>query len=339
MTTFFIIGAAIAVGVLLLSLSWVWFAHKSNRNEITMWRLVIDAFNMPTKALTQGSQYFALVITFAVSTAVATTLHERMEDAGDAWKDISLLINLAIQYLGTIAVYLIPMLAGLILDDRNRREGFTPTAAAAYQFRNTGIGIAVTTALIVIGLIVGNIFDAVSTAMMTSASFFTVSMLGALAFIIYGYNKRGASPVEVMTFALAVIFGAGVYAVDFHWNQQLTIEVPLGALDLDTMTDAQITQAVNDANQAFTNRTLITLLLILLDLFAASLALLSGEIMWLVRLQQAIANTRIREDINTNAKVSGVKGVVNNNNTNTTPPVTNPTSGGGGPDPMAGRSI
>ena len=331
MTNFILIGGGLALGTLLLSLMWVWFSHKEGRNEVTMWRMLVDAFNMPTKALTQGSQYLFLVLTLAISTSVGMSMHERMLDAGDAWKDIPLSLNLAIQYLGTIAVYLIPMLAGLILDDRNRREGWIkpvidPNRPNKNSFRNTGIGFAVFTALVVTGLSVGNYFDVVSTAMMTSMNFFVICMSTALAFTMYGYTYRGASNIEVLSFILAVIFGAGVYALDFHWNQQLTIEIPLSLLDLDKMTDAQITTAVNDANQAFTNRTLITLVLILLDLFSASLALLSGEILWFVRLQQGIANARITDDAKKNVNVNrtNVNTTTTNNNTNTN------TGGGGG---------
>ena len=177
MTNFILIGGGLALGTLLLSLMWVWFSHKEGRNEVTMWRMLVDAFNMPTKALTQGSQYLFLVLTLAISTSVGMSMHERMLDAGDAWKDIPLSLNLAIQYLGTIAVYLIPMLAGLILDDRNRREGWSepvidPNRPNKNSFRNTGIGFAVFTALVVTGLSVGNYFDVVSTAMMTSMNFF-----------------------------------------------------------------------------------------------------------------------------------------------------------------------
>lgn len=332
MTNFLLIGAGLAIAVLLLSLIWVWFSHREGRNEITMWRLLVDAFNMPTKAITQGSQYFFLVLTIAISAAVAMTMHERMLDAGPAWQDISLLINLAIQFLGTLAVYLIPMLAGLILDNRNRREGWKLEDADKFNFKPIGIVFGITTALAVTGLVVGNHMDVVSTAMMTSMSFFVICMLGAIAFTIYGYGKKGASPVEVMTFILAVIFGAGVYAVDFHWNQQLTIEIPLAALDLDKMSDAQITQAVNEANQAFTNRTLITLLLILLDVFSASLALLSGEILWFVRLTQGIANSRISEDARKNMRTGGTTSPP-------PPPPPPPPPGGGSVNPTRGRTI
>jgi hypothetical protein len=342
--SYFLFGAMLALGVLIVSIMWSYYTHTGTRNETTIWKIIVDAFNLPTKLIIAGPTYFLLIATIALSYAVADGLHDRMERAG--WDDIPWIVNICIQMLGTVAFYLIPVMVALVLDKSLPRPGWSAPnvnssdaaiaskakkyvkEASTVQKSVAGIGIASVVLVIVLGYL-----DIVNVALSVSSAFFFICLTAAILVSVTGYYYSGSSHVEIMVLMLATIVGIGVYSLDFYWNRQLTVDFTLNNLDFANLTDLEISKEMQKAHQDFANRTMLNIVLIIVDLFAAAWSLLSNEHIWFLRMQKQLAAANITAATAAATTRFNPKGPVNTSTAgggSVTPPPPNPPTGGSG---------
>ena len=353
MNNYILIGLGLAAAVLILSIAWSYVTHTGKRNETAAWMILTEAFNLPTKLIISGPTFFLLIITILLSMAVADGLHERMELAG--WgQDIPYVVNMGLQMLGTLAFYLIPVMIALVLDssmprpgwikpDVNAADATTANKAKLYtkQANKVLYSILGSGSLIAIGLIAAGSLDIISSAFAVSGTFFLLCFFTAVYIAVYGYYYAGSTYIEVMVLLLAVIVGIGVYSLDFYWNRLLTVDFVLNNLDYDNLSDLEINKAMQMAYQDYSNRTLLNIVLIIVDLFAAGWSLLNKEQLWFIRLTQVLAqekigrakmaeSDRLNPNANTNRSNNTNNNLVNNSTNNSN---SNNSNGGANQNP------
>jgi len=310
MSYYLVTGLLLALGVLLASMAWSYYTHTGNRNETTIWRILVDGFNTPTKLIVAGPTYFLLVVTIVISMAVADGLHERIELA--EWDtDIPYVVNIAMQMLGTLAFYLIPLMVALVLDSTLPRIGWVkPNVNSSdpvvkevsikyiKQGQKSQAIVGAITVALVATIIALSSMNIISGAFAVSGVFFIICFMAAIYVSITGYYFSGTTYIEIMVLLLAVIVGIGVYSLDFYWNKLLTVDFVLNNLDYDNLSDLELNKQVQKSYQDYANRTLINVILIIIDLFAAAWSLLNKEQLWFVRMQQRIVTQQISNAFN-----------------------------------------
>ena len=358
--TLTILGLVLLALVIIGAIVSAYYESGDVKNQMKMWKIVANALGNPAKFLAVGGSLALLIASLLFSWFVGETMHDRMVAVG--WTDISEALVITMQLVGTVSTYLMPLLLMMMYDTTAlKRPDFDPNTAKNYEFftkksidpvtkqeRKTVkampvtfvLGTLLTTATLLYMSYTGSLTSAAATSMV----FFTLCAALGVAAIIYCYNAKGATYEEIFAFAMSIIFGAGVYAMDFHWNQLLTFEIPLSNLDPNMATD-EFAKAVDKFSRDFSNRTLVTLVMILMDIFASALGLLSGELVWLMKLMRWISyNSAQQNFITTNSQTTGrgnanVNPTINTNvNTNTTPPPPPPPPTGGNTNPPPGAT-
>lgn len=355
-----IIGIVLVVLVVLGAIVSAYYESGDVKNQMKMWKVVANAMGNPAKFLAVGGSLALLIASIIFSVLVGQTMHARMVQVG--WIDISEYLVVTMQLVGTVSTYLMPLLLMMMYDTTAlKRPDFDAAKAAEYDFwtvkekpigtsparrrpRLSSIGLVISTLLTTAVILYSTYTGGLTTAAANSMLFFLVCASLAIAAIMYCYNAKGATYEEIFAFAMSIVFGAGVYALDFHWNQLLTFEIPLSQLD-PNMSSELFAQKVTEFQRNFGNRTFITLMMILMDIFASALGLLSGELVWLMKLMRWISYnsaqqgfTTTTQQVNQQRTVSPVVSPINTTPPPPPPPPPVPPTGGG-TNPPPGTTI
>jgi len=352
--TLTILGLILVGLVVIGAIISAYYESGDVKNQMKMWKIVANAMGNPAKFLAVGGSLALLIASLLFSWFVGETMHDRMVSVG--WTDISEALVITMQLVGTVSTYLMPLLLMMMYDTTAlKRPDFDPNIAKNYAFfieskidpitkqerkniKPLPVVFIVGTLLTIAMFLYMSYTGGLTSAAATSMTFFTICAALGIAAIIYCYNAKGATYEEIFAFAMSIIFGAGIYALDFHWNQLLTFEIPLANLDPNISSDL-FARKVNQFSTDFSNRTLITLAMILMDIFASALGLLSGELVWLMKLMRWISyNSAQQNFIGTSAQAANTaRGPAPITNTtppvNTTPPPPPPPGGNVNPPP------
>lgn len=320
MNTFLILGAVILFIVVVTAVAMAVKETKSQKSAIEVWEIASRSLSNPLKMFALASSLLLLIASLSLSAALAETLHLRMQEHNMV--DISYFMLLVIQVVGTIGAYLAPLFLIMMWDDTLVRPTFDSKEADKIDLRKFYITVAGMIGAIITAVWVGAYLGYVSSAAVMSGSFFVITVGVSAICIVYCYIKRGSNYEEIFAFATSIFVASAVYALDFHWNELLTYSLPISKLD-PMMDEMLFAERVNAASIDFSNRTFATLVMIIIDIFASAIGLVTGD------LKGLYFALRFTNDQNLNNALIAVQNGSNNTpppttTTPPTPPVTPP---------------
>lgn len=314
MSLFMIVGLVLAIILITASLYMAYTETVSMDRGIMVWEVAHRFFANIPKILSLMSSLMILTVSVVLSVFIAQSLYVRMVEFN--MSDISEGMLIAAQVAATIAGFLAPQYLMSMWDTSLTRDNFVEAEANKINFNKIGIPILAVTTLIVFSLVGSSIAGYVSTAFMVTVSFF-VFMIGlSILAILYCYIKRGATTEEVFAFAITIGFATLVYGIDFHWNELLAYTLPLQSLSPD-LSDEEFAKAVFKFENDLLNRSVMTLILLMLDFLASTIELMTGGLKSLSQAMRIATMVSFNQEVNNINRRSGTgSGSGNNSNRN-----------------------
>ena len=276
MSVYLIVGIVILAVIMAIAVMIAVYEHKPGVSPMKVWEIAATALANPLKMLALSISFILFLMSVLMSIAVSDSLHLRMTMTG--WSDVNISILYILQITGTLATFLMPLFLLAMLDvSAIRRSDFVEEKGKAYSFKVPGITIGTVGLGLVTLLNVLSYMDQITTSVAVSGSFLIICLTAGIASIIYSYNARGATYEEIFAFSMTLVTGVVVYSLDFHWNSLLTYSIPISKLDPD-MDPLEFARKVEGFAIDQDNRNFITIAMIIIDLLAAAIGLITQEL-------------------------------------------------------------